>query len=97
MTLNEKVAMMHGAPWTDACHWTGYVAPNERLGIPALKMNDGPQGFRDNDHPRTTTAWPSGLTVGATWDTDLVNLWGAAMGKEFRLKGANVQLGPGTC
>ena len=32
---------------------------------------------------------------GATWDTDLVYQWGAAMGKEFFGKGANVQLGPG--
>ncbi len=44
-------------------------------------MNDGPQGFRDNANPGTSTAWPSAMTVGATWDTDLVYKWGEAMGK----------------
>ncbi len=46
-----------------------------------IKMNDGPQGFRDNANPGTSTAWPSAMTVGATWDTDLVYKWGEAMGK----------------
>lgn len=45
----------------------------------------------------TSTAFPSGLTAGATWDRDLVNLWGSSMGIEFFRKGANVQLGPGVC
>ena len=35
------------------------------------------------------------MTVGATWDVELVYAWGAAMGAEFWGKGANVQLGPG--
>jgi beta-glucosidase len=60
-----------------------------------IKMNDGPQGFRDNQHPGTTTAWPSAMTVAAAWDVDLMYQWGAAMGAEFYGKGANVQLGPG--
>ena len=79
------------------CNYTGNVAPNARLGIPQIKMNDGPQGFRDNNHPGTSTAWPSALTVAAAWDVELMQLWGIAMGKEFHDKGANVQLGPGVC
>ena len=43
-------------------HAVGNVPAIERLGIPALKLNDGPQGFRDNAHPGTSTSWPSGLT-----------------------------------
>jgi len=43
----------------------------------------------------TSTQFPSGLTVGATWDVDLAKRWGGAMGREFAGKGANVQLGPG--
>lgn len=35
--------------------YVGNVEANDRLGIPALKLNDGPQGFRDNDHLGTTT------------------------------------------
>ncbi len=58
-------------------------------------MNDGPQGFRDGANPGTSTAWPSAMTVGATWDAALVRAWGVAMGAEFWGKGANVQLGPG--
>ena len=60
-------------------------------------MNDGPQGFRDNNHRGTSTTWPSALTVAAAWDTELMQLWGIAMGKEFYGKGANGQLGPGVC
>jgi beta-glucosidase len=60
-------------------------------------MNDGPQGFRDNQHPETTTAWPSGLTMAASWDRDALYEWGAGQGREFYAKGSNVQLGPGVC
>lgn len=65
--------------------------------IPAIKMNDGPQGYRFNPGPGTSTSWPSGLTVGATFDVDMASAWATAMGKEFYGKGANVQLGPGMC
>ena len=65
--------------------YVGNVCENTRLGIPALKMNDGPQGFRDNEHPGSTMAWPCSLAGSA------------AMGAEFYGKGANVQLGPGMC
>ena len=71
--------------------------PNERLGIPPIHMNDGPQGFRENMWPGTTTAWPSSLTVAASWDPEATGKWGDGMGKEFFAKGANVQLGPGVC
>ena len=77
--------------------YVGYVPGNERLGIPELTLNDGPQGFRCVNCDRTTTSWPSGLTVGATFDTTLARAWGKAMGQEFARKGANVQLGPAMC
>ena len=66
---------------------------NTRLNIPPINMNDGPQGFRDNRHPATTTAWPSGLTMAATWDPEAMLAWGDGMGREFYDKGANVQGG----
>lgn len=40
------------------------------------------------------TAFPAGITTGATWDKALMYARGVAMGKEFRGKGANVHLGP---
>jgi beta-glucosidase len=75
----------------------GNVLPNSRLGIPPINMNDGPQGFRDDNHPGSTTAWPSGLTIAASWDVAAMKEWGVGMGKEFYGKGSNVQLGPGLC
>jgi beta-glucosidase len=107
MSLEEKVAMLHGPSSGSCCecdekegplcNYTGNIAPNSRLGIPQIKMNDGPQGFRDNKHPGTSTSWPSAMTVAASWDEELLMEYGVAMGKEFAGKGANVQLGPGVC
>merc|ERR1719454_2725400 len=104
MTLDEKLLMLHGPPTGPCCQcqnascaYVGNVAPVPRLGIPPITMNDGPQGFRDNNNPETTTAWPSGLTMAASWDMHALYEWGAGMGKEFYGKGSNVQLGPGVC
>ena len=93
MTLDEKLFMFHGS----STGYVGGVQANTRLGIPALHYNDGPQGFRDNSFLGSTTSFPSGLTIGATFDVVAAQQWGSAMGKEFFLKGANVQLGPGMC
>ena len=95
MNVTEKTAMLHGTK----LGYTGGVVGNERLGIPVLQLNDGPQGFRlrPNEYPGTTTSWPSGMTVGATFDRELAQQWGEAMGAEFSGKGATVQLGPGLC
>ena len=98
MTLDEKISMLHGFSWGSADaekQYVGNVAGIDRLGIPGLKMNDGPQGFRDDTNVGTTTMFPSGGTVSASWDRALLEKWGATMGEEFFLKGANVQLGPG--
>ncbi len=40
MTLSEKIVMLHGVP-TGPYGYVGYVPGNDRLGIPALKLNDG--------------------------------------------------------
>lgn len=104
MTLDEKILMVHGsngASDPDANDtnndnsYVGYTPAISRLGIPALKLNDGPSGFRDDDHTGTTTCFPSALAVATTWDEVLLYKYGKAMGKEFYDKGANVQLGPG--
>eukprot|EP00927_Polykrikos_kofoidii_P055469 TRINITY_DN49719_c0_g1_i1.p1 TRINITY_DN49719_c0_g1~~TRINITY_DN49719_c0_g1_i1.p1 ORF type:complete len:762 (+),score=86.87 TRINITY_DN49719_c0_g1_i1:206-2287(+) len=75
--------------------YVGVIPGNKRLGIPPLNMNDGPQGFRDLHIPGSSTAYPSVLTMAASWDRQLVRDWGAALGREFYDKGANVLLGPG--
>ena len=66
MLLTEKVDMLHG--WDGK--YVGNVKANTRLGIPAINMNDGPQGFRSDEHPGTTTAFPSAMTVAASFDGD---------------------------
>jgi len=95
MTIDDKISMLHGV----GLGYIGNVAPIDRLGIPQLNLNDGPQGFRTSGSGTnkfgTSTGFPGGQTVGMTWDRDLARAWGEAMGKEFAKKGSNVQLGPG--
>jgi len=95
MKIDEKITMLHGTG--NGGVYIGNVAGNDRLQIPALKLNDGPQGFRDNAHVGTTTCWPCAMAIAATWSEEAGSQWGTAMGKEFYQKGANVQLGPGMC
>jgi beta-glucosidase len=94
MTLEEKVDMLSGGTWMD----TRAIA---RLGIPALKMADGPLGVRywssdisGKKGTFGTTAFPSGVSMAATWDTDLVQKEGKAIGQQVRAFGRNMLLGP---
>jgi len=89
MTLQEKIAMVHGVQPTP---YAGTVIANTRLSIPPLNLEDGPQGVADKT--LLVTCWPSALTVVASWDLDLQYAFGAAMGKEQRIKGSGVMLGP---
>jgi beta-glucosidase len=91
MALADKVSMLHGV---NSPGYTGSTAPNQALGIPALTLNDGRQGFRPNDQSPTETAFPCQLAAVSTFDIDLMNRFGAAMGQEFAGKGANVVLAP---
>lgn len=85
MTLEEKVGLLSGDP---ATHLD--TLPNERLGIPALAMADGPHGIRLGE----ATCFPTGVAMGAAWDTGLLEEIGHALGREWRAKGRNVLLGP---
>jgi len=90
MTADEKFSMVHG---DNLYHpYIGNVHAIPRLSIPALGLEDGPQGVADG--MRLVTAWPSAFTVAASWDTDLMYKFGAGMAAEQRGKGANVLLGP---
>ena len=74
MTLEEKATMLAGSGWMES-------APIQRLGIPSIKMADGPMGVRSwagssaitNSATNTvkveTTSFPSGVAMAATWDT----------------------------
>jgi len=83
MTLTEKIDQLHGSDWMD-------TADNTRLGIPGLRMVDGPHGIRDGK----ATSFAVGIAMAATWDPGLVEQVGIALGKEARGKGKNQVLGP---
>lgn len=96
MTLAEKMGFIQGNKSLNSGphgRYVGVVPGVPRLGIPDLRMNDGPQGF--GDQAGTSTQFPSGLTVAHSWDAAAFLAWGTAMGLEFARKGANVQFGPG--
>eukprot|EP00698_Gefionella_okellyi_P025269 TRINITY_DN91_c0_g1_i1.p1 TRINITY_DN91_c0_g1~~TRINITY_DN91_c0_g1_i1.p1 ORF type:complete len:750 (+),score=208.76 TRINITY_DN91_c0_g1_i1:38-2287(+) len=88
MTTDEKLFMVHGSPGP----YVGNVPANTRLGIPALTLEDGPQGVADGI--TEVTAWPSALTVVASWDRELMYQYGVGMAEEQYVKGTNVMLGP---
>ncbi|KAI4261674.1 MAG: hypothetical protein L6R42_003127 [Xanthoria sp. 1 TBL-2021] len=90
MTLVEKVNVTSGTGWSqDLC--VGNTAPANGVGFPALCLQDGPLGLRFVDH---SSAFPAGITVGATWNKDLMYRKGKAHGLEAKLKGVNILLGP---
>jgi len=94
MNISEKITMLHGHLGV----YVGNIIGNDRLGIPSLNMQDGPQGFRTTDRTGpdgSSTAWPSALTAATSWDIDVMYRWASAMAQEFKQKGANVQLAPG--
>jgi beta-glucosidase len=75
-----------------------YLPPVARLGIPALKVSDGPSGVRgDSLIGRRSLSLPCGMAVGSTWDPDLVGLLGGVLAAEARSKGVHVLLGPTVC
>ncbi|HZN13121.1 MAG TPA: glycoside hydrolase family 3 C-terminal domain-containing protein [Acidimicrobiales bacterium] len=89
LTIEEKVSLLAGE---DMWH----VPAIERLGIGVLKMSDGPIGARGAQHVGgpPSACFPSGIALGATWDVDLAEQMGAALGLEAQAKGAHVLLGP---
>ena len=92
MTLDEKIAMVHGAP-SDT--YIGYVPGVARLNIPALLLTDGPAGIRT---PKKTsgpsTAFPAPIAVAASFDAELAGRVGRALGSEAKAKGQNVVFAP---
>lgn len=64
-------------------------------GRATLRWDNGPQGFGDGTRPGSTTQFPSSLAMAASWDPDLAEAFGTAMGEEWWGKGTNIFEGPG--
>jgi len=111
MTLDEKIhllkgsgiasAMGQGKPGEGIRGAVGTIVPTPRLGIPTVYLSDGPAGLRieptreNEDRTYYCTAFPIGTLLSSTWNVDLVQEVGSAMGNEALEYGIDVILGPG--
>jgi len=92
MTMDEKVSLLAGRDiWN--------TVPIERLGIPSITMTDGPHGVRSTAPEAgrkmgAVTAFPTGIAMGASWNPELVEEVGQALGEETRGMDCDILLGP---
>ena len=84
LTLEEKIDLIGGVDGF-------YVRANEKIGLPRLKMADGPVGVR-NYGPSTVFG---GIGLAAAWDPELASRIGATIGQDARARGVYFMLGPG--
>jgi len=106
MTLDEKVALLHGVGMpTDepvtlenapSNRGVGYTVGVPRLGIPGIDMSDAAYGVRSSGvNGRYSTALPANVAAAASWDTEAAYEYGALIGSELRAQGYNMSLGGG--
>src|ERR1035438_7394303 len=106
MTLDEKVALLHGVgmPTDDPVNaenapsnrGVGYDVGVPRLGIPGIDMSDAAYGVRSSGvNGRYSTALPANVAAAASWDPDAAFEYGALIGRELRAQGFNMSLGGG--
>jgi beta-glucosidase len=107
MTVDEKVALLHGVgmptdePVTPenapSNRGVGYAVGVPRLGIPGIDMSDAAYGIRSSGvNGRYATALPANVAAAASWDVDAAYEYGALIGRELRAQGYNMSLGGGT-
>jgi beta-glucosidase len=98
MTPEEKALLLSGSGWMES-------TPNERLGIPAIKMADGPMGVRSwagssavtsaaSTAPVYATAFPAGIAMASSWDVELVQAEGRAIAQQVKALGRDMILAP---
>lgn len=97
LTLEERAQLLAGES-----HWTTHAAPN--AGIPSLFLSDGPHGLRKQEgaqdcmgiaESRPATCFPTASALACSFDPELVERVGAAIGEEARRQDVDVVLGPG--
>lgn len=107
LTLDEKLALLHGNGMAHNPGWTmplthlanggaGYVEGIARLGIPPLIISDAAYGVRDSGaNGRYSTAMPSNLGAASSWDPESACAYGTVIGQELRAQGYDMTLGGG--
>jgi len=85
LTLAQKLALIGGED-------NMYIRAEPSIGLPRLKMSDGPMGVRTWG---PTTAYAAGIGLAASWDTHLAHRIGVGLGQDARSRGVNFLLGPG--
>jgi len=97
LTLEDKAALVCGQTM-----WTTHAV--ERLGIASLRLTDGPHGLRrpsqGGDHlglyaSEPATCFPTAAALASSWNPELLEQIGTALGREARAAGVHVLLGPG--
>ncbi len=97
MTLKDKIALCSGANFWETKKY-------EKYGITSLFMCDGPHGLRKQENAadmlgvhasRPATCFPAEVTTAGSWDPELLEQIGAAIGEEARDQGVGLVLGPG--
>ncbi|MEM7333195.1 MAG: glycoside hydrolase family 3 C-terminal domain-containing protein [Chloroflexota bacterium] len=89
LTIEEKVSLLAGdSLWT--------TPPVKRLGIPAMKVTDGPNGARGGNFAggNNSACFPAGISLASTWNRQLVGQIGEALAEEAESKGAHLLLAP---
>ncbi len=91
LSVDEKAALTAGFDL-----WN--IGGVERVGIPPIRVTDGPNGARGSAllgaGTVTAACLPCGSALGATWDPVLVEEVGAVIGREARTKSCRFLLGP---
>lgn len=97
LTLDEKIALCSGADF-----W--HTKPVERLEIPSVMMCDGPHGLRkqegESDHMGIhesikTVCYPSASALASSFDEQVLDQLGEALGRECQAEDVGMLLGPG--
>src|SRR5262249_22261892 len=98
LTLDEKISLVRGGmPGVmgpspdDPLGEVGYLPGISRLGIPPLRLTDGPAGVRIT---HSTTALPAPVALAATFSTELAERYGQVLGHEARAMRQDVIYAP---
>lgn len=111
MTIEEKIHLLKGSGMASGIGMVetgsgipgavGTIVPTPRLGLPTIYLSDGPAGLRieprreNEDQTYYCTAFPIATLLSSTWNVDLNESVGYAMGNEALEYGIDVILGPG--